>query len=251
MSSSIKKIYKKLPNFLQLAIKESYRRWNDIITLDEKMVDDLAEYFNVQKKEVVWLLKSGGRLNSDLWHIYNPKTDKEKDEFYQLTPFYIFDLAYWHMTRVQMKFRNQLSSLASGKVLDYGAGIGDFTLNIYKQDLSTDYADVGGRTFDFAKWLFQKNSANIKMIDLYTYDISDSYDTIFCVDVIEHLNNPKKVVTKLISHLNKDGKLIITALTINENSTIHPMHNKIDFDKNYLVSLGMKESKYPWLFIKQ
>ena len=251
MNSSIKKIYKKLPKFFQSIVKELYRKWNDIVIFNEEIVGVLSEYFNISKKEITWLLKSGGRLNADFWLMYNPKTDQEKVDFYQLKPFYIFDLAYWHMTRVQIKFRSKLLSLASGKVLDYGAGIGDFTLNIYKNKLPTSYADVGGKTFEFAKWLFKKNSADIIMIDLAKEDISDSYDTIFCVDVIEHVNNPKEVLTKLISHLNKGGKIVVTALTINEESNIHPMHQKIDFDKDYIHSLGMKETEYPWLFIKQ
>lgn len=247
----LKKIFEILPQPLKGPVKKIYSRFSSSVLLDSKMVKILSEYFNIPEKEILWLLKSGGRLNSDLWLIENPKTEKEKMDFYMLTPFYIFDLAFWHMTRAQRIFRAKIINVAKGQVLDFGGGIGDFCVKIAKKGFSVDYSDVYGKTFNFAKWLFDREKINVNMIDLTKEKFTKKYDTIFALDVIEHVPNPKEVVENLCSLLNSKGALVITGLNINEESQIHPMHQKINFDINYLQNLGIIESKEPWLFYKK
>lgn len=214
------------------------------------MIKDLREYFNLDRKEVIWLMKSGTRLNAVYWHILNPKTNKEIQNFYQTNPFSVFSLAFWHSKTSQRLFRSKVISLAQGEILDYGAGIGDLCLKLAKKGFNIDYADVCGKTFEFAKWLFQKKGCDIKMIDLTKNKLSKKYDTIICIDVIEHLINPRIVLKDFAAHLRNKGKLIITNL----NSPVlkeHPMHIEMKFKaEEYLNSLGIVKLKEPWLWQK-
>src|SRR3989339_452762 len=252
MNNLLRVLYSILPNFLKKIAKNFYRKLGSFIILDMDFVNYLSEHFRVSKKEILWLLKFGNRIDSNLWLILNPQTEEEEKIFYNTTPFYIFDLAFWHMTLAQRHFRSKIIKIVKGNVLDYGGGIGDLCLAMSKDGLRVDYADVGGRTFDFAKQMFQKKGVNnISMINLNNENISKNYDTILAIDVIEHVPNAKEVIVNLIKHLNKNGRLVVTGLRINEDSQIHPMHQKINFNKEYLISLGLLSTNEPWLFLKK
>lgn len=220
---------------------------------DRSLVHLLSEYFNLAEKEVLWLLKNGGRINNDFWRISNPKTDEEKKHFYEITLFYIFELSLWHMTMYQKKFRKEVLKIAQGKVLDFGGGIGDMSLMIAKKGVLVEYADVSGNTYNFAKWLFSKNNLSVKMIDLSTQKVSEQYDTIVCIDVIEHLLNAKEVFKDLALRLKPGGKFVVTNLVVEEESLHnHPMHEKINLNADdYLKSLHLFKTEKPWLLIKK
>ncbi len=244
----ILKIGKKLPKFIKKPLSFIYDKWN--FKVDKGMVNNLAEYSNLGEKEVIWLLMSAERLNGDLWHILNPKTKEEIEQFYSTCPFYVFELAFWHMKRYQKQFREDVINLAKGNILDFGGGIGDLSIELTKKGFSCDYADVYGVIFEFARWLFRKQGCEIEMINLSKDNLSKKYDTIFCIDMIEHVIEQKQVLENLVTHLNPKGRLIITNL----NATVlarHPMHFPMKFDgEKYLGSLGLSKSERPWLWTK-
>lgn len=223
------------------------------VKLNESLIKDLEEYFSLNRKQTIFYLKNSKKLNADLWNISNPKTEQEIKEFYTFTPYYVFALAYWHMKKYQRTLRRNMLNNSFGDVLDYGGGIGDLCLDIIKnsQCLSITYADVNGKTFDFAKWLFQKHKVSVKMTDLDKEKIQGQYDTIICIDVIEHILEPKTLIKSIVNSLKSNGRLIITNLEIEEVSAEDPMHFKIEFNaKEYLESLGLVNKEFPWLWIK-
>ena len=245
----LKKNVKKLPEPLRRIISQVYNARASRIIVDKDMVFHLMDYFNLPKKEILWLLKSAQRLDADCWRFLNPKTSEEIENFYKTTFFYIFDLAHWHMAKSQINFRNFVVQTCEGRVLDFGAGIGDLCINLTKRGLKVDYLEIPGKISEFAKWLFKKKNLNIEIVDLN--DLSQKYDTILCIDVIEHVINPQKTLEILVSHLNGGGKLIVTNLNINDSDT-HPMHSKLNLnDDRFLNLLGLYRTKEDWLFIKK
>ncbi|MSU54326.1 MAG: methyltransferase domain-containing protein [Candidatus Staskawiczbacteria bacterium] len=220
--------------------------------LDRTVVESLSEHYHLSKKEVVWLLKNGGRINNDFWLMLNPKTDEEKNRFYEITPFYNFELSLWHMTRYQKRFRKAVLGIAKGRVLDFGGGIGDMSLLLAKNGFSVEYADVSGNTYNYAKWQFAKAGLSVAMTDLSSGKVSGRYDTIICIDVIEHLPNAKEVLKSLADSLNSGGTMVVTNLTVSqESSKYHPMHEDAGIDEEYIKSLGLTLSEKSWLLIKQ
>lgn len=87
----------------------------------------------MEVQEVIAVAKLQPRINAELWKILNPKTEEEEIYYYQVNRFYSFGLALWHMRRGQRKFRRKVVSKAKGKVLDYGAGIGDLCIELAKK----------------------------------------------------------------------------------------------------------------------
>lgn len=239
----------KLPEPARKSLSWFYHKWS--IKIDQEIVKNLAEYSNINEDEVIWLMNTAKRLDGDLWRISNPRTKEEIEKFYKENPFYIFGLAFWHMKRYQVEFRNEIIKYAKGDVLDFGGGIGDLCFKLKKMGLNCDYADLGGRIFNFAKWFFEKNGCKIKMIDLTHQEITKKYETIFCIDVIEHISEPEKELKKLSENLKEGGRMIITNLNIPKTDK-HPMHFATKLgSKKYLNELGLYESEKEWLWIKK
>lgn len=248
MKINVFNIARELPKPIKKPLSWIYERWN--LRWDEETINNLKEYFNLDRKKVMRLLKSSGRISADFWFCLRPRRPEEIKRFYAINPLYIFNLIFWHSTKYQRDLRVKIINLAQGKVLDYGAGVGDLCLKIAEKGLKVDYADLGGETFRFAKWLFKKKNYNIRMIDLDKNEISEKYDTILCIDVIEHVVDPKALLGNLAAHLNDNGKLIITALKPDISGEL-PMHFEMKFNpEEYLKSLGMVETKEPFLWIK-
>jgi len=240
---------KKIPEFIKKPLRHFYNKWN--VKLDDNTINDLCDYFSLDKKNILRLLENSDRLNTDLWLSINPKSEIEIKNFYHETPFYIFNLTFWHAKKEQQKIRSEIIGMSKGRVLDFGGGVGDMSIMASQKGLEADYADIPGRTFNFAKRMFKRKNCNIFMIDLEKDKIDKKYDTIFCIDVIEHIVNPKKTLGDLVGLLNDGGYLFITALNIAPDKN-NPTHLVFDFDaKAYLKLLGMTEGKMPFLWIKQ
>lgn len=234
-------------------IKNQLGRLYDLFytKIDGDMAKNLQEYYGLGRREVLQLLWSAGRLSVDFWRCSNPKTEDEIKKFYEENPFYVFELILWHSTDYQRKLRHKFVGMLQGKVLDYGGGAGDLCAEIAKKGFKADYADLQGRTFEFAKWLFRKKNCNVGMVNLSREKLSEKYDTILCIDVIEHVENPESLLKDLVGRLNENGRLIITALHP-DVSKDKPMHFEIKLNpEKYLSSLGMVKSSEPFLWIKR
>lgn len=95
------------------------------------------------------------------------------------------------MIRYQRRSRSKITKLAKGKILDFGGGIGDLSLELAKKGFFVTYAEVTGETFKFTNYLFSRNNFPVKLINLSEEKIENYYDTIICLNVIEHITNQK------------------------------------------------------------
>jgi len=262
MNSLIKDIFRKLlkkhfPIFIKNHLIGLYEKWNSKIMWDKKLIRDLMEYYNLSYDETKCMLKLGRRLFCDFWYELNSKNEEEILSFYKMPfPYNVFSLAYWHMSRGQIKFRKEIVKHSFGDVLDYGGGIGDLSVKMAKKDLNITYAEVSGKNMEFARNLFRKRGYEIKVIDVEKEQEKiweRTYDTIICIDVIEHIPHPEGALEEMARHLKNNGRLIITALECSGPKDDAPMHLKIDFDAPKLLnSFGIfKSEMYDWLWIKQ
>lgn len=250
----LKKVALRFPKPIRILLKYPWNKWCSMIKWDNEIVKYISDYFKVSEKEIKFLLKYGEKLDTFFWNYLKLKNSEEF--FYKNTPFYIFELAFWHMTKYQRIFRSKIMEMSKGSILDFGGGIGDLSLAFYKKGFSVTYADVDGETFDFAQCLFLKNNVQVNVINLSEKKIENNYDTIICIDVIEHVPNQKEILDLFLTHLNQKGLLIITNIGFNEmdqeQHENHPMHIPFDFDaKKYLLDNGLVETKYPWAFVKK
>jgi len=257
MNSRIKQVGKHLPTFVKKPAVQLYQKLTPEIIWDKELMRDLREYYNLSYDETKCMLKLGRRLFCDFWDSLSPKNIEEIISFYKMPlPYDVFSLAYWHMSRGQSGFRKEIVKHSFGDVLDYGGGIGDLSVKIAEKGLNVTYADVNGECMKFGKWLFLKRGCgHITVLDVEKDEEKiwrREYDTIICIDVIEHIPHPEIVLEKIAKHLKTNGRLIITQLSCMGPDETAPMHFKIDFDAEKLLnSFGVfKSGVYDWLWIK-
>lgn len=115
-----------------------------------------------------------------------------------------------------LKIANK-KNLKKIKILDLGCGGG-----LTCEPLSRLGAEVTGIDFvkeniEVAKFHMIKSKLNINYIkqDLQNLKLKEKFDIILILEVLEHVNDWGKIITKIKKNLNKNGLLIIS--TINRN----------------------------------
>ncbi len=233
------------------------RKFNSRIYWDKELLKDLAEYYHLSEDEAKSMSKLGRRLFCDFWKTLTPTKETDVLSFYKMPfPFDVFSLAHWHMTGEQKIFRKKIVANCSGDVLDYGGGIGDLSLKIADKGLDVTYVDLNCENMNFARYRSNKNGYKIQILDAEKDQgiiWEKKYDTIVCLDVIEHIPNPETVLENFCHHLRIDGKLIITGLDCTGPAEDAPMHLKINFDAEKLLNqFGLfSDEVHSWLWLKE
>ena len=97
---------------------------------------------------------------------------------------------------------------ASGDVLDFGAGAGQFarilleTRRFARID-AVDMVNYGGKKSNGVRWIFSDINARLPAEP-------ESYDVVVSVEVIEHLENPRFVAREWFRLLRPNGRLIFS-----------------------------------------
>jgi 2-polyprenyl-3-methyl-5-hydroxy-6-metoxy-1,4-benzoquinol methylase len=193
-----------------------------------EIIQELSKFAGLSSREV-WdeLQVAEAKLASE-WRRRNPKNHEQILEFYRATKHYVFDLAnydYFAFGPGGALVRECMAMLGRGRVLDYGGGIGDMTIRLANRgcpDLT--YYDVNGETMKFAKWRFAQRGLDVAMIEASDEEdrLEGKYDTVFCLDVLEHVCEPLRHAERLVSHLSRrDGRLF---LSVGKPDAEYPMH---------------------------
>jgi len=143
----------------------------------------------------------------------------------------------------------------NNNVLEVGAGIGSFTKNYEKKTRNLTLSETDDSNFNLLTSKF-KDKNNIKVINSFTSQISETFNTILYLNVLEHIEKDVEEISQALKKLNADGHLIILVPAHNElygkfdKAIGHIKRYKIDFFKSlkldnaevmelyYLDSLG-------------
>jgi len=94
-----------------------------------------------------------------------------------------------------------------GDLLEIGCGDG-ILLNKIQDCYNVTGADISQHAIKKACEMV--DSKKLKVMDIENEDIDGSYDIIIAFDVMEHLNNPQKVIKKIKGAMKKDGIFIFS-----------------------------------------
>lgn len=160
-----------------------------------RIFNDLVEYTNLSRKQVLQKCASAERELADLW---NKK--KSVLDFYKSTDLYLFDLTKYQLileySNKIKKMIEQIKELKLNKILEYGGGIGEFSLLSCEEGLNISYYDLDGKTKNYALWRFKKH--NCEKINIKNKKcLDEEWDVINIMDVLEHLENPEEIILKL------------------------------------------------------
>lgn len=201
----------------------------------EELIIDIMEFTNQSREEVINKIEKGSDLIKEEWNYLNPKTDEQVLRFYENTPNYIYDLAYWHLSarrefdvNLIKVIRKLLETNEDLIVLDYGCGIAQNSILLEKYTtLKYNYAvDLLNNHLEFAKYRIKKHNKNISIGETKAINsfFNNNVNVILCFDVLEHLtdNQFRETLTLFKKLLKSKGKLLYSA-SFGTNE-IHPFH---------------------------
>ena len=108
------------------------------------------------------------------------------------------------------------------KILEVGAGIGSFTKIYIKEKSDITLSEIDSFNYETLKKKFNSQK-NVKVENKLMQQFNETFDTIFYISVLEHIENDKKEIMDAIEKLDDKGHLIICV----------PAHNYMysNFDK--------------------
>lgn len=128
------------------------------------------------------------------------------------------------------------SKYAKGKMLDVGCGDKPY-YQIFKNKINS-YTGIDK---------FNKN-ADIKVDFLEAKIENQSYDTVICTQVLEHIEDPKKLLGKINKILKKNGILI---LTVPFMGTLHEIPNDYYRFTRYSITKLLNGTGFKITYIKE
>ena len=225
------------PNYLT---EEYLRR---ILCLDpsrsylEDVAAEISEFTGETVAEVKRKMGKSSEMGRDLWNQAKPQTNEEILRWYQQTPHYLYNLSAWtaNAFKGRMSYVKALTEEMDKrrrkypdfrffkKILDFGAGIGDYAIILCRLGYDVTLAEVDGLTFDFAKQRMKTRKLHPEYITVEDdTPLTDSYETVLMVDVLEHLPNLPVTLKHICDHIHPGGLLMMTAQCFLE--PINPMH---------------------------
>lgn len=128
---------------------------------------------------------------------------------------------FWHTTR--FKEVGEMVSVTRGKILDIGCADGTFTKVILEKSKAKKIIaiDVLSSSIAFAKKRFARSEKlSFKIADAHELPFnSKEFDGVFCLEALEHVEDPKKVVSEIYRVLKPGGYAIV--LVPSENFLFH------------------------------
>jgi len=167
-------------------------------------------------------IKSGTVQLRDKWN----SGSHDPDTYYsqECQDEYIYDLTAWHGSGTINEWfavvKTHLQHYKPGRLLDYGAGIGTYSMIAAELGWEVDACDLNQSNLDYIAWRADRHDLPVHPV----LTPSGLYDAIICIDTIEHLPDPTEFPRIAASILFERGLLIAT-WTFHTSGGMHPMHH--------------------------
>lgn len=173
----------------------------------------LQEFLHLSPEHLEKELSAKCEQMKDLGHKdfdWQQATDFYKEKVGQL---YLFELGAWHLASHEYiaDTLRLISDNVQGRVLDFGGGIGTHTIGaaLCPNVEQVIYCDINPINRNFVQYRGEKLGINHKIIYCAEMPESETFDTIICFDVLEHLPDPVQQLLKFHKALKSNGKMIV------------------------------------------
>jgi len=159
---------------------------------------ELTEYTGRDHQLVRERCKTSAIELAWLWEEY-------KDDpiaYYRESDLYTFDLSNYQSLLQDNGFHHLLLDMLNKyqcrKILDFGGGIGHYTILAFQNGIEADYLEIeGSKTAKYAQWRFDKYKVKPEILTEKTDLTGRKYDCVVAMDVFEHIDDPEPVIKKL------------------------------------------------------
>lgn len=171
----------------------------------------------------------------------------------QNSELYMFAISAYNLDYKRIRSNLKVLRYAQGACLDYGAGNGEILLELARRGHPVTYFDVEGVSARFAQDRAQRQNLDVKFRFSKEALAEDRFDTIFSLDVLEHVPDLQGELN-FLSSLLKPGGLLLFDVPAGATRA-HPMHlnHNVDF-RSVLRAKGLRERRSFWQrlpFVKQ
>ncbi|NQZ65275.1 class I SAM-dependent methyltransferase [Crocosphaera sp.] len=155
---------------------------------------------------------------------------EEATNFYQekVGEIYLFELGAWHLESHEYigDTIRLIGDYAQGRVLDFGGGIGTHTIAaaLCPQVTQVVYCDVNPISRDFVQYRAKEMGLDKKIIFCVDMPLHETFDTIICFDVLEHLLDPSQQLLQFHKALTPEGKMIVNWYFFKGFNQEYPFH---------------------------
>jgi 2-polyprenyl-3-methyl-5-hydroxy-6-metoxy-1,4-benzoquinol methylase len=97
------------------------------------------------------------------------------------------------------------------KVVDIGCGVGDLLIEVSKRfpEVAVHGLDFSAKAVEGARSVLPKGEFKQFVIENSLPYTPESFDLVFCTDVLEHLENPKLIASELVRICRPEGLVVI------------------------------------------
>ena len=201
--------------------------------------DFFRDAFELKSHLIEFLPIDEGNLNNfldnakmELANLHPGDSSLACSEFYEdiVGDKHLADLAAWHLTskeyigntlRLQQKFSKNL-------VLDFGGGIGTHALaNAMSENVKhVFFVDINKTNRDFVKYRATKLGLEKKISFHKSIEETNikKFDSIVCLDVLEHLSDPSSQLNKFHEIMSEDANAIFNWYFYKGDNNEYPFH---------------------------
>lgn len=161
--------------------------------------------------------------------------------FYRLLD--LFFLRSWYIRSVLKRHAEHLEKAGSWKLLDAGCGFGQYDRFILNQfeNVAVTAVDVKQDYLEDARSYFNGKGfgsrIHFRQMDLLEPDLRSKFEFVICVDVLEHIDEDRKVIQNMASVLKPDGYFLMHSPSIyaeedaGEDETFVDEHARTGYSK--------------------
>ncbi len=138
-------------------------------------------------------------------------------DFYHQTDAFLFETLIWNRNPVKNQMRQWIGEFLAhdvrgpARVLTFGDGLGIDSLYLAQAGHAVESFEVSEKCIRFAEALGERLEASLTFIEHQDRIAPASYDVVVCLDVLEHVPDPKAMVKQLAGYLKPGGRLIVHA----------------------------------------
>jgi SAM-dependent methyltransferase len=125
---------------------------------------------------------------------------------------YLFELATWHLTSTDYigDTLRLIADRSRGRVLDFGGGIGTHAIAaaLCPDVTQVIYCDLNPVNYNFVKHRIEQLGLESKITCCLELSAAETFDTINCFDVMEHLPDPSQQLLQFHQMLSASGQMV-------------------------------------------